>query len=105
MGRAGGDETREQNKCVSKRFWNAAKVVVDACHCLDIGCAGNVNGNVLMFVRPAHVPLARGLEYLYADYVTWAHDMGYSSRCLKFTPDRMHVQGSHIHINGFRVLP
>ena len=77
-----------------------AKVVVDACHCLDIGVAGNINGNVLFYVRPAGMPLARALELLYADYIRWTSFAGYSSKCLKFTPDRLHTKGTHIHING-----
>ena len=34
------------------------------------------------------------------DYNSWCTANHYSSRCLKFTVDRLHIRGSHIHLNG-----
>ena len=55
---------------------------------------------MLIFACPPGVPRARGLDLLWTDYREHCKWKGYSSTCLRFTLDRLHVGKTHWHING-----
>jgi len=67
---------------------------------LPIRTANKDPEHVLIFACPPGVPRTRGLDLLWTDYREYCRWKGYGSTCLRFTPDRLHLTKTHIHING-----